>query len=120
MGAILLAKNFSFVAASGQFVYGDWVEVDSRWLQGNIHVHCQTLSPPGAGNVLAVGVQTSADGVESNETVSPINVNQPGSYDQPIPGPGASIERLVRLKLQDNTGSFVMGILSVWLDLETA
>ena len=119
MGSIVLAKDISFVAAVGQVFLGDWIRVDGEYLTGNIHVHCQTISPLGAATGLAVSVRTSYDTVEHEQIGTTINVTTPGSSDAPIlPAAGAAIAQNVRLQIVNSEAFTMMGILSVWLDLE--
>ncbi len=64
---IVLAKNFTFVAAAAQVLYGDWVDLGdlSEFQNANIHVHCQTLSPSGGASGLRIDVQSSYDEIET-------------------------------------------------------
>ena len=116
MGPIVLAKDFSFVAAAGQTLRGDWIELGdlSRFQDGMLHVHCQTLDPTGGPFGLAVDVATSFDGVEHDLLGSTLTVTAVGSFDQAILG---NMAEMVRVELTNSTAGLLMGIVSVWLQL---
>ncbi len=117
MAPIVLAKNFSFVAASGQTLLGDWIFIGdlSEFQNANVHVHSQTLSPSGGVSGLAVDVRSSFDRVESYQVGGSVSVTLPGSYDQTI---SANLADYVRLALTNNTGGLLIGIVSVWLQMK--
>ena len=117
MRTITLAKNFSFLAASGQTLLGDWIGLGELSVYQNavLHVHCQTLSPTGGPSGLDVSLRTSFDEVEHVVVAGSISMLNPGSSSQAI---NNDLADRVQLSLANGTAGLLMGIVSVWLQLK--
>jgi hypothetical protein len=112
LDAVVLARNFPFVAAAGQSVVGDWIGFDSEFQDANVHVHCQTISPTGLTTGFTVITEASYDTAEEVQVGSAINVNAPGSTDSSIT---AGLADRMRVKITNGELVTVMAIVSVWL-----
>ncbi len=81
-----------------------------------LHVHCQTLDPPGATNGIRVQARTSYDTVEDEVVGTALNVTAPGSQSASI---SANLQEWVRVEFDVQETFQMLGILSVWLQLKS-